>query len=137
MQSKRIELDAAQHIALINERGQLIRWALAVAVTVQSGGIALIASRPDVSTGDQVGMSCLLLGLSCSMLTGWSLAKALSLEASAIDWLFIGSAGNDAESFEQSKSDGASSDKLDRAAARLAWASVTLTALGGHIAIWL
>ena len=78
------DLDKQRHSAITADSGGSIRWAMASGATVNSGGIALLASRPDITVGDQWAMSLLVLSIVALLLAGWMLARSGVSEAGTI-----------------------------------------------------
>jgi hypothetical protein len=78
------DLDKQRHSAITADSGGSVRWAMASGVTVNSGGIALLASRSEITMGDQWAMSLLVLSVAALLLAGWSLARSGVSEAGLI-----------------------------------------------------
>lgn len=82
------ELDKQRHSALASDGAATIRWAVATGVTVNSGGVALLASRDLITVWDQVAMSLLVASIVGMLLSGWAFARSSISEAAAIHtWL--------------------------------------------------
>lgn len=78
------DVDKTRHSALAADGAANIRWAVATGVTVNGGGIALLASRDLITWGDQAAMSLLVISIVAMLLSGWAFARSSISEAGTV-----------------------------------------------------